>query len=45
MVNMTRANGCTAGVELAVIDDKTTARQFEKELQLSEMVHRLDNRH
>lgn len=69
MVNMMRANGCTAGgshhtcmttsvgrearedfarmagVELAVIDDKTTARQFEKELQLSEMVHRLDNRH
>ena len=34
-----------AGVELAVIDENTTARQFEKELQLSEMYHRLNNRH
>ena len=33
------------GVELAVIDENTTARQFEKELQLSEMYHRLNNRH
>ena len=34
-----------AGVELAVIDENTTARQFEKELELSEMYHRLNNRH
>lgn len=34
-----------AGVELAVIDENTDARSFEKELQLSEMVHRLDNKH
>ncbi len=32
-----------AGVELAVIDENTTARQFEKELELSEMYHRLNN--
>ena len=35
----------TAGVELAVIDETPPARQFEKELQLSEMYHRLNNRH
>ena len=29
-----------AGVELAVIDENTNARQFEKELELSEMYHR-----
>lgn len=34
-----------AGVELAVIDENTNARQFEKELELSEMYHRLNNRH
>ncbi len=34
-----------AGVELAVIDENTTARQFEKELELSEMYHRLNNQH
>ena len=34
-----------AGVELAVIDENTTPRQFERELELSEMVHRLNNRH
>ena len=34
-----------AGVELAVIDENTNVRQFEKELELSEMYHRLNNRH
>ena len=34
-----------AGVELAVIDENTNARQFEKELEISEMYHRLNNRH
>ena len=34
-----------AGVELAVIDENTNARQFEKVLELSEMYHRLNNRH
>ena len=34
-----------AGVELAVIDEDTTPRGFERDLQISEMYHRLDNRH
>ena len=33
-----------AGVELASIDEDTTAEWFGKDLELSEMVHRLDNR-
>ena len=33
-----------AGVELASIDEDTTAERFGKDLELSEMVHRLDNR-
>ncbi|KFF31555.1 L-arabinose isomerase [Bifidobacterium bombi] len=33
-----------AGVELSTIDERTEPRQFEHELELSEMVHRLDNR-
>lgn len=33
-----------AGVELATIDEDTTPRQFERDLELSEMLHRLDNR-
>lgn len=34
-----------AGVELAVIDEHTEPREFERDLEISEMVHRLDNRH
>ncbi|KFI59074.1 L-arabinose isomerase [Bifidobacterium gallicum] len=34
-----------AGVELAQIDADTTPRAFERELQLQDIVHRLDNRH
>ena len=34
-----------AGVELAVIDERTEPREFERDLEISEMVHRLDNRH
>ena len=34
-----------AGVELAVIDENAAAGQFEKELELSEMFHRLNNQH
>jgi L-arabinose isomerase len=33
-----------AGVELATIDEDTKPGQFERDLELSEMVHRLDNR-
>jgi L-arabinose isomerase len=34
-----------AGVELAVIDEDTTVEGFEKDLQLSEIYHRLNNQH
>lgn len=34
-----------AGVELAIIDQDTNPYQFEKELDLAGMFHRLDNRH
>lgn len=34
-----------AGVELAVIDEHTTARQFEKDLEVAEVYHRLNNKH
>lgn len=34
-----------AGVELATIDQDTNPYQFEKELDLADMFHRLDNRH
>ncbi|MFR5005085.1 MAG: L-arabinose isomerase, partial [Bifidobacterium dentium] len=34
-----------AGVELATIDENTTAREFERDLEISEMYHRLNNRH
>ncbi|WEV64953.1 L-arabinose isomerase [Bifidobacterium sp. ESL0732] len=33
-----------AGVELATIDENTTPREFERDLEISEMYHRLDNR-
>ncbi|MFT8331702.1 L-arabinose isomerase [Bifidobacterium psychraerophilum] len=34
-----------AGVELATIDENATAAAFEKDLELSEMYHRLNNQH
>ncbi|GGI14425.1 L-arabinose isomerase [Galliscardovia ingluviei] len=34
-----------AGVELATIDANTTAAQFEKDLQVAEIYHRLQNQH
>ncbi|MUH59303.1 L-arabinose isomerase [Bifidobacterium canis] len=34
-----------AGVELATIDASTTPREFERELDLADMVHELRNRH
>ena len=34
-----------AGVELATIDAETTPREFERELELEDMVHELRNRH
>ena len=34
-----------AGVELATIDENTTPAQFEKDLELSEIYHRLNNQH
>lgn len=34
-----------AGVELAVIDENTTPREFERDLDISEMYHRLNNQH
>lgn len=34
-----------AGVELATIDENTTPREFERELEINEMYHRLNNRH
>lgn len=34
-----------AGVELATIDANTTAREFERDLELEEIFHRLHNRH
>lgn len=34
-----------AGVELATIDENTTPRDFERDLQISEMYHRLNNQH
>ena len=34
-----------AGVELATIDENTTVRQFEKDLELEEVYHRLNNQH
>ena len=37
-----RTSPAWPGVELAVIDENTTPRQFERELELSEMVHRLN---
>lgn len=33
-----------AGVELAAIDENTSADRFTSDLELAEMVHRLDNR-
>ena len=34
-----------AGVELAAIDANTKAAEFERDLEISEMYHRLNNRH
>ena len=34
-----------AGVELATIDANTKAAEFERDLEISEMYHRLNNRH
>ena len=34
-----------AGVELATIDAETTPREFERELEIEDMVHELRNRH
>lgn len=50
---MTTSVGCEAwedfariaGVELATIDAETTPREFERELELEDMVHELRNRH
>jgi L-arabinose isomerase len=33
-----------SGVELSTIDENTTAPEFERDLQISEMYHRLDNK-
>ena len=33
------------GVELATIDANTKAAEFERDLEISEMYHRLNNRH
>jgi L-arabinose isomerase len=34
-----------AGVELATIDENTNPRDFERDLEISEMYHRLNNQH